>query len=307
MSRLAPVEKLPLAARKNIRDAWENAKEGIESDLSSILGQTWTVDVNANQIYAYAEEGYAKECPGSMIAQYIRAAIDRLRSYVDKHGDGGKTEINKACSAHALTIDVNLEHDFLYNGCAVTSDGKLAILFNADRLAVNIDDCLEEDKLSKALNDASTSSGDSSMSYVARSSTEKEWEQEAERTKKTFADILQTEVTLEPNFQQTYDALKAAGGDGNWETNIGNFTRFYFEGLADGLRSQKFDVDDMMREALVEALEKGTIAFRVVEQGKMKKLYNESVFEDGVLYMQTTAERFGTNVGDIAEGLVDLL
>lgn len=224
------------------------------------------------------------------LARYVRAANDRLKSYVDKHGDGGKNEINTACTAHALTIDVNLEHDFIYNGCAVTSDGKLAILFNADRLAVNIDDCLEEDKLSKALNNASTSSG-GSMSYVARSSIEKEWDQELERTKRTFANILQTDVTLDPNFQQTYDALKAASDgsdDDRWETNIGNFTRFYFEGLADGLKSQKFDSDEMMREAILEALEKATISFRVVDKEKMKKLYNECVFEDGVLYMQAS-------------------
>lgn len=186
-------------------------------------------------------------------------------------------------------MDVNLEHDFLYNGCAVTPEGKLAILFNQDRLAVNIDDCLEEDKLTKALNNAPTASS-SAMSYVARSSIETEWEQQAEQVKKSFAEILQTEVTLDPNFQHTYEALKAAAdpNDNHWERNIGNFTRFYYEALASGLKSQKFDSDEMMREALVEAVEKGTVAFRVVEEGKMKALYNESVFEDGVLYMQVS-------------------
>lgn len=178
----------------------------------------------------------------------------------------------------------------------MTSDGKLAILFNADRLAVNIDDCLEESKLTKALNEAPNAAA-SGMSFVARTSIDTEWEREAERTKKTFSEILQTDVTLDPNFQQTYDALKAAkdASDDHWETNIGNFTRFYFEALASSLKSQNFDSDEMMREALVEALEKGTIAFRVVEQGKMKALYNECAFEDGVLYMQVSI--FPGNLG----------
>lgn len=174
----------------------------------------------------------------------------------------------------------------------MTSDGKLAILFNADRIAVNIDDCLEEEKLTKALNNASTtSSSTATISYIARTSIETEWDREAERVNKTFSEILQKDIKLEPGFQQTYDAIKAAkagSDDGHWETNIGNFTRFYYEALADSLRSQKFDVDDMMREALLEALEKETISFRIVEEGKMKALYNECVFEDGVLYMQVS-------------------
>lgn len=42
----------------------------------------------------------------------------------------------------------------------------------------------------------------------------------------------------------------------------------------------------MMREAFNEAAEKGIVAFRVVDHGVMKENYNETVFEDGVLYMQ---------------------
>lgn len=182
-------------------------------------------------------------------------------------------------------MDVDLEKKFLYNGCAVTSEGKLAILFAEDRLAVNIDDPLEEEKLVKALNDAPTTSA--SMSYVARESIQTGWDSEIERTQKKLSEMLQIDITLEPRFQEVHVALKASSeSPSHWETNLGNFSRFYFEALCSSLQSQKFDSDEMMREALVEAMEKKTVALRIVDEAKMTASYNECVFEDGVLYMQ---------------------
>ncbi|KAJ8119759.1 hypothetical protein O1611_g10538 [Lasiodiplodia mahajangana] len=66
-TKLPPVEKLPLALRKSVRDAWDAKKEGLEAKLSETLGVAWTVDVNPNQIYAYAKDGYAKENLGGCI------------------------------------------------------------------------------------------------------------------------------------------------------------------------------------------------------------------------------------------------
>jgi hypothetical protein len=52
-----------------VRDRWDSVKGEFEQTLSDVLGEAWTIDVNPNQLYAYAEEGYAKEQPGAMIAQ----------------------------------------------------------------------------------------------------------------------------------------------------------------------------------------------------------------------------------------------
>ena len=40
-----------------------------EKQLSDVLTVPWTVDVNPNQLYAYAADGYAKESLGSCIAR----------------------------------------------------------------------------------------------------------------------------------------------------------------------------------------------------------------------------------------------
>jgi hypothetical protein len=51
-----------------VRDSWEAKKEGLAKKISEHLGVEWTIDINPNQIYAYAKDGYAKESPGAMIA-----------------------------------------------------------------------------------------------------------------------------------------------------------------------------------------------------------------------------------------------
>jgi hypothetical protein len=54
--------------KKIVRDEWDNKKGEIEKQLSDVLTVPWTVDVNPNQIYAYAIDGYGKESLGSCIA-----------------------------------------------------------------------------------------------------------------------------------------------------------------------------------------------------------------------------------------------
>lgn len=67
MPRLPPVEKLPLAVRKNIRDDWENNRADFEKQISEVLGTSWTIDIQPNAIYAYAKESYAKDSLGSLL------------------------------------------------------------------------------------------------------------------------------------------------------------------------------------------------------------------------------------------------
>lgn len=54
-----------------VRDEWDNNKAEIEKELSDVLTVPWTVDINPNQIYAYAIDGYGKESLGSCIAAWV--------------------------------------------------------------------------------------------------------------------------------------------------------------------------------------------------------------------------------------------
>lgn len=97
--------------------------------------------------------------------------------------------------------------------------------------------------------------------------------------------ILGQDISIVPNFEANFEKLKSkASTDSNWEDNFGNFHFLYFEGLVSQLQYDKFGEDDMLQEALLEAMEKRAVHFRIVDQ--TKRSYNETVIEDGILYLQ---------------------
>ncbi|KAK7757513.1 hypothetical protein SLS62_000528 [Diatrype stigma] len=318
-----------------VRDEWDNKKANFEKQLSDILTVPWTIDVNPNQIYAYAKDGYAKESLGNCLASYFEGAIYRLKEFVDSYGEHGLNQLNTISHAHAMTMDVDESKQFTYCGADI-HEGKLRILFAEDRLGSNIDYALEKLVLLKALNNAPAPEGSgATLSFAARMDIQKEYSPKAEGIQKQIAELLaRSDIKLNPNFEDTYAKLSEAGKDQSaevrpdWQGLLGAFTRQYFEGLASQLKSQKFGEDDLLQEGLNEELTKGQIAFRIVDKLE-RDLYSEAVFEDGVLYLQVsdalrirtriharhssltqrqcTPKTWGVNMDYTAEGLADIL
>ncbi|KAI0104283.1 hypothetical protein GGR51DRAFT_522214 [Nemania sp. FL0031] len=310
-AKLPPVEKLPLALRKSVRDAWDAKKEGLEAKLSETLGVAWTVEVNPNQIYAYAKDGYAKENLGACIHEYFDSAAYCLREFENTYGEDGLGELNSICHAHVLTMDVDDEKRFTYCGADVV-DGKLRLLFAPDRLGTNISSCLERDTLLKALNGAPAPEG-AAMSYAARTGIRKDYDPKIEAVRARVAELLnKPDIKLSPNFEANFAMLlaesKVKKNDLNktWEEQLGGWTRMYFEGLVSNLEWQKFEDDELLQEGFNEVVEKGEVVFRVVDTLK-EGSYNECIIEDGVLYLQTTPKKWGSNMSEIAQKLVDKL
>ncbi|KAJ8104576.1 hypothetical protein ONZ43_g7784 [Nemania bipapillata] len=137
MSKLPPVEKLPLALRKNVRDGWDAKKEAIETRISETFGVPWKIDVNPNQIYAYAKDGYAKESLGDCIHEYFDSASRRLVEFEETYGEDGVKELNSICHAHVMVMDIDDQKRFSYCGADVI-DGQLRLLFAPGYLASNI-------------------------------------------------------------------------------------------------------------------------------------------------------------------------
>ncbi|KAH6650423.1 hypothetical protein F5144DRAFT_44443 [Chaetomium tenue] len=308
MARLPAAEKLPLALRKNVRDEWENNKADLEKQLSDILGTAWTIEVNPLAIWPYHNDGYAKESLGACLKAYVEGAIYQLKYQTSKHGDEHKTEINTICHAHILTIDLEETSParFSYGGCDVL-DGQLRILFVENNLGTNIDDCLGEDKLTKALNAAP---GDAPLSFVARTAIRADYDPKIAEVRAQIAALLgksAEEVTLNPNFEANFAALKADSSvRDDWQGNLGSFTLLYFEGLAYQMKYIKVGEDEMVQEGLLEAVSSNEYAFRVVEKLK-NETYCEVEIEEGVLYLQCVPKYFGTNVNDAAAKLMDKL
>ncbi|KAI1164144.1 hypothetical protein F5B18DRAFT_650863 [Nemania serpens] len=311
MSKLPPVEKLPLALRKSVRDDWDAKKEAIAKKLSEILGVEWTIDVNPNQIYAYAKEGYAKENLGACIHEYFKNAVGRLEEFENKYGEDGLKELNTICHAHVLTMDLDEEKRFTYCGTDVI-DGRLRLLFAPDRLGTNISSCLDRDVLLKALNDAPAPDG-ASMSYAARLGIRGDFDAKIETTRARIAELVaRPDIKLNPNFEENFSKLlaeskvKKNGLNRDWQEQFGGWTQKYFEGLASGLEWQKFEDDELLQEGFNEGVEKGEVVFRIVDKLQQGS-YNECVIEDGVLYLQTTPKTWGSNISDVAQKLVDKL
>lgn len=219
---------------------------------------------------------------------YVGGAASRLQQYIDEFGDDAKSEINKAASAHILTMDVDLEEKVSYCGCGVSSSKRLVILFAPQNLAVNIDDAFSRQNITRALQEA-PSSGDGGLSYETRTDISKNYTPCIGVVVSKINELLKKEYTIEPGFEDAYAKLSASkDATRDWEKSLGSFMFQYMQGLANSLEYQKFGSDDMLQEAFNEAAESGKIAFRIVDASQMKSSYCETVFEDGVLYVQVS-------------------
>ncbi|KKO97461.1 hypothetical protein THAR02_10440 [Trichoderma harzianum] len=290
MSRLPPVEKFSLAVRKNIRDEWENKKGEYEQRLSGLLDAPWKIDINLHQVCAYAQDGYAKESPGSMIASYIDGVLYQLDRFIGKHGEEGKTELNTIASARTISMDLDEDKKFSYCGCKISPAGQLVILFREGYLGTNIDYACSLENLEGALNEAPSAAVTSHrpMSFVARAAIRSDWDTEVESIKAKLSKILKKDIAVVPHFEQAFDKLSAAKDAPDvWERILGMYLKMYYEGLINYLEYQKFGEDDMLYEAFNEGVDKSTVVFRIVDKGELKhSTYNECVIEDGTLILQ---------------------
>lgn len=221
-------------------------------------------------------------------------------------------EINEICSAHVLTLDVDEESRFSYNGADV-QDGKLRMLFNDQYLGTNTNDALNESNLFKALNNAPS---DKPISFSTRLGIRGDYEPAIGATQKKLAEMLgkpEADIKINPNFEETFAKLteakksKAADLRDDWESALGSYTLKYFEGLAYQMNYQKVGEDDLIQEGFLEAVPSLEFHFRIVDALKHGSGYGEVDIEGEKLYIQTTVDKWGYNIDYVAEKLIDRL
>ncbi|KAF5984890.1 hypothetical protein FCOIX_2368 [Fusarium coicis] len=206
MPRLLPLDKLPLAERKN----------HFEEQLSKAMGVDWKIDIDALSVVPYGAEGsWTRESPGSMIANYVEEAVQELERN-PKHHD----EINKLVSAHVLTMAVDEEEAFDACGAKFTADGKLAIVFGADRLCSNTGDAFWHKNLEKGISLARTTD---SLSFYARKGPREDYELDIADVQSELKGILKKDITLVPNFEETYKKLNQTKDGTDFDQYLGAF------------------------------------------------------------------------------------
>ncbi|KAJ7696572.1 hypothetical protein B0H17DRAFT_1198083 [Mycena rosella] len=289
------IAKLPLAVRKDIRDNFDAKKEDFQARIKELVGTDFTININAAEVWAYAEEGNTSA--GTCFSGYVEGFISALKNFMDKFDDNGKAFFNEAVTQAELTLAVNLLGD---KGETITSevkDGVYRILFRHDRLGYN------QSWLSDTMLPAIESAPREGFSLSAKSSIENDFEGEIDELREEINKLVGTEVILDPNFDEIYKAL-AALKDNAWQARIGATAMNYFKGIKYQLESQGFKDDDMLQEGLQEIVETKTFKLRVVAKTKSTI---ETVVEDGVVYVQCVADRWGYNCNDACEGLIKLL
>lgn len=211
-------------------------------------------------------------------------------------------------------MDVTSKPEVRYSGCEIVG-GVLRILFAKGALGTNASDSLVN--LSDAVNQAGSSSDDASLDFNARSSIKSDYEAKIEPVKNKCQEILKLPtVEFEPNFEHNYAALARylktvkksdKYGHREWQKHLGGITLDYFRRFVGVMEDRGFGDDEMLQEGFKEAVEKNQIALRIVDKLNKGKGYNECVIENGVLYIQTTAEFWATNVDAPGEEVIKIL
>lgn len=207
-----------------------------------------------------------------------------FRTFVNNLGEAHKDELNKICHAHVLTMTADANGKTDYCSCEVSPDGELVMIFHPEKLGVNIDNALMTDFVKDALDAAPSDPGP--MSYRVRMQAFKYQERIGEKQEE-LKDMLQKEVAFDPNWEAVFEKMNSADDAvENWRYGMGDQIRWYFRALVSRMNGDGFGTNDVLREGFPEAVEKNTIAFRVVD--KTEETYNEYVLEDGVFYIQVS-------------------
>lgn len=246
------------------------------------------------------------------LGSYFDGVASSLQYFLRDYAEGA-AELNRLVPSHQLALDV--DHDGLYSYCGpLIKDGKLYIVFKEDRLWVNVDGGLDSDKLLEQLGkaDAADAGGAVKLSPAAKAAIGKDYTEAAAELQAEARTLLKNDkLVLNPNFEAVYAALEPVKKDKNPDSRIGTLSKAYFSEFVSGLKYHKFDSDDLLQEAWEEVVTSNEVALRIVPKltsgGKHGDNYAEAAVEDGVLYLQTTPERWGTNCGSAVSKLVDVI
>lgn len=168
-------------------------------------------------------------------------------------------------------------------------DNKFRIVFHPDKLGSNISHAGQD--LAAEISAAPQPAGAPSLSFTARASIAADYEPKIGAVLEKARKLLQNpNFEFEPGFEALGSALKS-GEDvrDDWEQNLGDFARRYFEAVVDVLEREKFGEDEMLREGLEEAVPKAVLRLKVLE--KIGGSYNETLLEDGALVVQVSFPR----------------
>ncbi|EJD38373.1 hypothetical protein AURDEDRAFT_172615 [Auricularia subglabra TFB-10046 SS5] len=307
---LDPVEKLSLAVRKNVRDNFESKKAEQEQKLANLIGvDSFTITVNANQVYAYTEtSGYGKDNIGSLIHLYFEALCDSVDKYTKKGKDEeAKEVIRKVVPKNSATLTA--VDNVSYCGLAIV-DGEFAVVFNYKNLGSNIS--YAGDNIATVVDNALDALGENDLPVVSRRAIKEHLDVTIPELQEKMQKMFGKEYKFEYDIRAYLDKLAQFPDDLSWlrdrlNSAVPEFTARYFRAAVENLERLNFGKDDMLQEAFVEGTENLTVRFEIVDKLQNGKTYNDTLFADGEYKVQTAAKYFASNIDDTGRDVVDRL
>jgi hypothetical protein len=309
-----PVDKLPLAARKDIRDEFDaNLPEWTET-VSKILGEPYKLEADFLQFYAYVandDDSWAKRCPGSCAKAYFESFVENLKKFTEEgqYADA-VTAFNDLITERRIVLAA--DNKFSYCGCSVKG-GVLEINFNTKNPGTNTHYAASEleQQFDKGLFERSPLA----LPLIAKRGIRDNWEgDKRDEVIAKFKEELGVDIKLMADYDAIWKALvegKEKNKDVDLESgsrNLGSYLYYYFDGCAYQF-NYKFNKDEMMVEGFSEAVPTREIWVEVVPETKagLKETYYECEIKDGKFIMRTIPRYWGTNSNSAASNVVDLL
>ncbi|KAH7147003.1 hypothetical protein B0J13DRAFT_674994 [Dactylonectria estremocensis] len=307
---------LPGPVRENLLEQFDRRLPDLERKLSEVMETQWRFDIDPQSIYPYTSR-YSREILGGDLYRICERCVDDLDSFKTKFTLRAIQDINTLCPARAITIRYDErrpeDDDRPIIGCNVSEDGMLRVRFGEDNFGH--DTCpLEEEKLLLGLDVSSRTIG-WNVPFRALAWVRRDFDDEIPELRDMYRKVMRKHtVDFRPDFgavQKSLGPFFSSKGTGTWwEAEMGKKVLLWMKGIAFGLGSQGFQDDEMLREAYHEAVHTGVVGFRIVE----KLVGNgddemEFVIEDGVLYLQCTADAYdmGPSTYGAMKKLADLL
>jgi len=307
-----PLDKLPLAIRKNVRDNYENHVPENQSKIAKAIGiDSFTFKVDINALIPYADDSGPQQDPGYYTNEYFTSLVTAVEEYTKNGSDEeAKDVLKKVLHKKEATIAPREKLPDSIAGCE-TKDGVFYLLFRTDGDRSYFAGCANEAcyKFAAAIDKGLDALGGEELPVVTRRSVAANLDPVIKEVGEKFESLFGKPIPLSYDVKAVLDAYHNRKGDGNTFNDFNdyapNLIASYFTEAAAKLEYLNFGADDMLKEAFLESAENG-IKFEVVQKLQHNQL-NDCIFEDGFFKLQTTAQYIGSCPDEAAGYAVDRL
>jgi len=285
--------KLSLEVRKNIRDEWDPKQESLRQGIKASTGVDWQIEIDWNAVYSSInEKNNFKNRPGN-------AAFNTIQGFIKNTTKQLEDTLVKDAFLQAVpkkTIVYAVQPKLTQGGyCDILFlDGMLALHSKSDAMCTNINDIGQ--------NLINLIPSPEKLTWVQKKNIRDEWEKKRENIEK----ILKAATDCDWKFELNWENILELVPDNNtYKKRPGYFVFESINGLSNHI--SKKCKDSMVKEALLDAVTKRTITYKVLPQNEVKGSLFDVKIEDGMIAICVKPDRICTNVGEIGQNLEKLL